>query len=321
VKIIGLFEQFINERKIRDVLYHFTGITQLVDILKAGKMFGSLVVGSRIETKIGRGRLFYISFSRNMHGSSGYANSWADDGVRIILDKRSVSNHGKLVPVDYHGMSGVSKSFDEFEDRLLMKRNSIPNIAKHIISIHIYKQNSSGADDMATVLSMTTDAGIPVYVFNNRRAYDVGDISKAIDIPISGKVQDYPKPLTKNNMDRLIKVIAVLAYIDPDLESYFLDSMASNTDFQQWLSIRGYDNNWLSDSMDTAKDELINNYIHSYNAGSGVSAIQFVDTTNLNIKLIRRVKHPVMAIGLGMIAHTMKKYRLASIEDVFKKIP
>lgn len=185
-----------------DNLYHYTGVSEIRDILKTNTIKLTYSHGTRAELEYQRGRPFYFSMSREkvgryVRGSSSrdklYPNNWYSI---IELDGRLLSNNYKIVPVDYW-QSGRDRS--ESEDRLVSYKNTIPNANKYIKGIHVYvnledlkKRDKRVLHIMYEMNKEAKDKNIPLYYYTDPNAYMQLRTSKSVDIPdiISGP-QDF----------------------------------------------------------------------------------------------------------------------------------
>jgi len=321
MKLIKTFEQHINERKIRDVLYHFTGITQLVNILKSNRMCGSLVLGSDIEMKFNKSKPYYISFTRGIHGGIGYAAKY-NDGARIVFNRRSIRNHGKLVPVDYYKGKRFGKNDDEMEDRLIMDKGCIQYIMNHIEEIHIYDSdliNNVLTDEIRVITNICHKHGIPLHIFDNKKAYDIGKINKAKDIDTSGPViNSFNRKIQPMDIEFLLAVFTIVSYGDPVIKNKFVNAMNGDADFKFFLLQKGHDDNWLEAELDRliAKFEIYT--ADSIARGYMAPFKDAIDNTKRNIHNIRRSKHPTIVKGMTILTQYMKRHRLTTIQDLYK---
>jgi hypothetical protein len=321
MKLIKTFEQLINERKIRDVLYHFTGILQLLDILKSNKMCGSLVLGSDIEMKFNKNKPYYISFTRSIYGNTGYAAKY-NGGARIVLNRQSIRNHGKLVPVDYYMGKRFSKNDDEMEDRLIMDKGCIQDIIKHIEEIHIYDSDlvhNILTDELKVISTICDKHGIPLHVFDNKKSYDIGKVASARSMDLSGAViNSFNRKIDSFDIEYLLNIFVIISYGDPVIKNKFVNTMNGDADFKYFLLQNGHDDNWLKTELDRliAKFEMYG----ADSIGRGyISAFKdAIDNTKRNIHNIRRSKHPTIIKGMDMFTSYMKRHRLGTILDLYK---
>lgn len=101
----------LNE-SLSDIVYHFTNIDALINILKTNKMFcQSILAGSADD--MSPNNLFYISFTRNKspYEGWGYHMSYGDC-VRIEFDGTLLNQNFKGSPVNYWGANHTGNKWD-----------------------------------------------------------------------------------------------------------------------------------------------------------------------------------------------------------------
>ena len=163
------------------ILFHHTYIRNLAQILDSGKFQLTFSLSGRPD----RGRVqedaFYMSFSRIRW--SGYNHGSGVGSAIIEVDGAQLNSNYKVKPVDYwqykFGTSHTNPGADEQEDRLVYKKSSIPAI-RYIrnISILIDKMDRNSE----YVVFKCKELGIPCYVYNDRRAFKLGDRRKVMAV-------------------------------------------------------------------------------------------------------------------------------------------
>lgn len=133
-------EDIINEA-LSDILYHYTGISALKNILETDKFYGKLGYFFDRELKLSKKRIFYFSTTRS---KSEISSDFSFLPVRIKLDGRKLSQRYKGAAIDYFGnpqgpstKSPKPKHPPEFEDRIMLDEPYIENASKYILSINI----------------------------------------------------------------------------------------------------------------------------------------------------------------------------------------
>jgi len=247
MKRLDLFEQFINEGRLSDLVYHYTDAKRAYEILKSDKLCGRYIADDKIQqSKTGPRGFFSISFTRTKYAGVGYPTIFniSPDGnsVRFEFDGRSLSNHGQAYQFDMGISVGLSRGYrdyeDEMEDRLIMNDRCITNVHKHIKSIHILLTNSN--DHIRTIKSLADRYSIPVYFYDGNRknnGWDYMDTRKAIDIDGNGAIIPDNKPLSSKRYSQYLEHISglyvIMSYNDPigkKMADDFLKRLATDVD-------------------------------------------------------------------------------------------
>ena len=172
---------------ISDIVYHFTHITNLINILKTDKFITGTNLGSPADAKIDKGRAFFFSTQRS-RGKSGYGRSGGN--VCIVLDGRKLSQIYKGFPVDYWGWSKKKSDWDtdseymtalqstEMEDRIVTDDPYIDNARRYIIEIHIMIDWAVKENDIEDMNKLAGD--IPVYYYTDEEAYKLINKKKSV---------------------------------------------------------------------------------------------------------------------------------------------
>lgn len=112
---------------ITDIVYHYTDLRSVYDILKTDRFRTSPAFEEDAEMNLGYN--FYFSTTRSP------LNSYTDV-VLIKLDGRKFGYRYKARPVNFFG-SGRSQDDNEMEDRIFTDRGFIPNASDYILEIRI----------------------------------------------------------------------------------------------------------------------------------------------------------------------------------------
>lgn len=177
LKKIQMFEEFnpILER-ISDIVYHFTYIRHLKDILTENIFHASTNIGASVDFKINKGKFFFFSTTRSK--SSGFTKG----DVKLVLDGQKLSQNYKGIPVDYWQYSKNPKDWDkysykdalksEMEDRIILDSPTIKNATKYIKEIHILLNKSIiyiSKDDIEYIISKSKQFNIPTFFYDNEK--------------------------------------------------------------------------------------------------------------------------------------------------------
>jgi len=166
------------EEGISQVVYHFTDIDALSNILKTNKIMTSVAYGTGADMATNKKRLYYFSMARSMR--STYAKEGRGAAV-IKLDGRKLGNNYKGSPVDYWGPGW---STDEMEDRIFTDKPYIEPASRYIEEIGVSMPLFDSIGDKKpqtytdrniewarTIQEEGKKLGIPVYIYYDSAGY------------------------------------------------------------------------------------------------------------------------------------------------------
>lgn len=150
--------KFINNKNIiinegvSDVIYHFTHMRNILNILKTNKINLSPVTGTvNYDFRVNRGKFYYLSLTRSKHRDVGYGSG----DTRITMDGKKINQNFKTIAIDYWGSERDPKKRDkitygsgsslykqmsrdyEQEDRIATNKSEINNAIKYILGIDL----------------------------------------------------------------------------------------------------------------------------------------------------------------------------------------
>lgn len=167
--LLLLIEGLINEGS-SDILYHFTSVNNILNIISTNEISLTSAVGSNADLSINSGKFFFLSMTRSR--SSGYRRG----GGKIVFDARALKQRYKIAPVDYWQYSkkrsdyeydsdykyAISKS--EQEDRLVSDKPIIKDAIKYIKEVHVLD------GEIINELKELCDLHkIPIYIYSNEK--------------------------------------------------------------------------------------------------------------------------------------------------------
>jgi hypothetical protein len=222
-----LKEGLITERQLSNVLYHFTNIENLYDILNENVMKSELpAIHGAMKTANHPDLINYYSFSftRMKNGSLGYQGD-GEYPVRIQFDGFKLQQiSGKKEQFDYYShrhdninpdtstlpskrtyntKTDRNQNYNEAEDRILIHSDNgvgeIPNISKYITRIDVYLSPYR----RITVASKLSKYQDRIHFYNNRKDFDF-QTDNTIDldewIKVAQKRQDEPDEFERFKM-------------------------------------------------------------------------------------------------------------------------
>lgn len=192
------------------VVYHFTSINTLIDILRRNEFF--LTMATNKSDSIDKKRLFYLSTQRTRSNQVGYGYNSNHSNVRIVLDGDALNQRysgksydywymgtgqGERAKNDYH-----RRSF-EFEDRILSNDPVIPNARKYIKRVDILL-NGRVKDEVTLASIALYMLREKVFVYDNIRDFNA-QTDNTVNDRIANEYQNGVVTLSKNVFDGLKK--------------------------------------------------------------------------------------------------------------------
>lgn len=179
---------------LSDIIYHFTHIHNIINILKTNKINTSSNIGTQSDAQKDKGRFFYFSTQRSK-GKSGYGYHHNSNAV-LVLDGRKLMQKYKGFPTDYWNWSMSRKDYDdnqsyiealrskEMEDRIITDKPYIESASDYILEIHINISNPwyVKKKELFELQELSKRMTIPIYFYQDQDNYQLQNKSKAIDL-------------------------------------------------------------------------------------------------------------------------------------------
>lgn len=129
------FKEHILNEGISDIVYHYTYMSKLTEILKSNKFKLTTDASGGAETGLGKkGKWYFLSTTR--HKLGGYNLRAGDGYVMIKLDGRKLAQKYKGGPVNYWSDVGGNPAEKEAEDRIWHSEQFIDNATQYILEVH-----------------------------------------------------------------------------------------------------------------------------------------------------------------------------------------
>lgn len=216
----------ILKESLSGILYHFCDFESIYNIALSDRLILTSAYNKTSDFAFQRGRLFYISFTRQFNGNIGYAKTRNDTydnqfdkrtgkkrnmdssklWTRITFDGDLLSNNYKGIQVNNqsHGVDVITNR--QSEDRLITNEPYISNIHNYVLSVDILLPKKMRKDvyikreTMIRTMIIKSKFGSKIKVFTDETEYNN---------PYSKNYIDPRNFLYKNNIDdngnRLLK--------------------------------------------------------------------------------------------------------------------
>jgi hypothetical protein len=221
------FKKYLLLEGASPLLYHYTALDNAVNIVDSGKMLLTYSLQGRPDRRNDKDKPFYMSFSRTRHG---FKRESPFSAVLLEFDGKALNNKYEIRPFDYWGYSWEMQkdsgfSADEQEDRLFSYNPEIP-LWKYLRAIHVFfrlEDKISPSEQMAGFIKhKCNENDIPCYVYNDVKAWRLGNKKKAIEIESAEEKPNDPDSL-QSRLSRLKdydteKMLLVLKFIKNPLD-------------------------------------------------------------------------------------------------------
>lgn len=233
---------------LTDIIYHFTFANKLINILKTNQINLTPIFGTNADLELNSGKMYTLSLTSSRSSDIGYAASLPkQELVRITFDGRKLNYNFKSKRVDYWqhpkdpnnplykpNQSETSKNTklfykhisrqNELEDRIISDKNTIKPANKYIEKIEILNIDIENAE---TIKWYCDSLNIPVYIYDQEKYFDASYINKALKI--KAKLNDI-KPDRNYPLYYIEKILGLLTYKDPELETKIFNDISENFD-------------------------------------------------------------------------------------------
>jgi len=216
-----LREGLINEGA-SPILYHFTNVNKLINILSTNSFYLTSNIGSKAD-QIAGDKAYYMSFSRSKSIKQGYGTKFRFNGdARIKIDGQKLTQNYKVKSIDYWQYPKTPDmikypSSDEMEDRVISDNDEIPNANKYILSIDILIEPDKTVNQK--LIDLAKELNIKLYFFDNEKDFASGLPKRSIqpnmdDNDEENSISDYAfnldtiiGALTYKNLDKYKEVL------------------------------------------------------------------------------------------------------------------
>lgn len=212
----NLYDRVLILEKGSPILFHYTGISNALNMVNSGKINLTYAVGADRRSS-SKGKAYYFSLSRIRH--SGYQHGSPFDAVIFEFDGMKLGSKYQIRPVDYWGYSWdiqrTSPIADEQEDRLFSHDQEIP-LYPYLKSINVYvrpeSSNNFVEDNLKRakfIKKKAEENNIPFFIYNDLNAWRTNNRRKAVDLESSDEIPLEYSSMGDNGKDirTILKII------------------------------------------------------------------------------------------------------------------
>lgn len=298
----------INEG-LSKIVYHFTQIDNLVNILETNEFTLTSTLGSKSDYDVNKGRYFYLSTTRS--GSAGYRSG----NVKIVLDGDKLNQRYKGYAMDYWQYSknpkdwGDSNSYksmmnsQELEDRVISDKGTIPKAMSYIKEIHVFIETwfKYGKNIINKIIEITKRHNIPLYFYKNKKSYILGKTNDAIN----------PNTIEFKDKDDVENKERTRRYYDEYRVAVLL-SLNNDKIYKEILS-------QVDDNFKKKMDETYKNDYHKYLSPRAIDDEEGFRVYRNAIESIRRNSDKLSRYLLTTAVRDIKKMGLKTLKEYYNK--
>jgi hypothetical protein len=264
MKHIKGYNDYILNEATADIVFHFTGIANIINILSENEMMLSPAVGIRADQEVNKNKFYYLSMTTTGAVNTGYARSISDKGkVRIVFDGRKLKQNFKTGRVDYWQAArqpdGTKDGFDrahrfnEMEDRIFSDKPAIENVNRYINRIDILIEDSEVSDSIRHIQYLANQKGIALNVYIKKDHINLNLTDKAVKVEPLAEIELNDRKLSFY----VTRLLSLLFYKNEELTTTVLNTLTS--DFGEIVEAKSIDRYRLN-SID---------FLHGVNADIG----------------------------------------------------
>jgi hypothetical protein len=333
------FNDFLNENKLfeslTDIVYHFTHVFNLIDILKENVFYASTNLGSSSDLSINKNKFYFFSTTRSK--STGYNIG----NVKLVLDGRKLNQKYKGFPIDYWKYSKNPKDYGdvqnnpsdkaaykrallsgEQEDRIALDDPEIKNATSYILEVHIllekYFMNRYKKSQIKFIIDELNNYNIPVYFYQIEKDYLLQNKKNIIDpLTLEGFKDEHKEDYVKTYHSKLYfldRIAALLCYKDANNFNKLIKELELNEEDIEKLKkqIKNDTYNYYQHDDKFTRSEF-NNVIKSeiHNRRS--------DHDKITVKLLKILADDLKKLGTKTILEYIDK-KLEQINEKFNNI-
>jgi hypothetical protein len=279
-----------------DVVYHFTNIDILLNILNEDKFNISTNIGSKSDLDTSKGKFFFFSTTRSKKAGFTKGN------VKIVLDGQKLNQNYKAFPMDYWQYSTNPKDWGdvdynprdrasyiqglkskELEDRIVTDKPTIDNAYKYILALHVvldaHTISYTKKTTIQRMINQAKEKNLPLYFYSNKENW-LNQTQPIDPLTLDGFRDESEEGYISNDRGvayRLGRVLALLAYKDEINKRKIIQTFGKDNEFANWLDdqIQKDSGNYLSYPNKFNMSEyttVIGNQIHNNRSNADTDA-------------------------------------------------
>ena len=300
-----------------DIVYHFTYLTHLLNIIKQNQFQASTNIGSKSDLQTSKGKFFFFSTTRSK--SIGFTKG----NIKLVLNGKKLSQNYKVAPIDYWQYSTkpedwgdvkndpqarasymLSLKSKELEDRIFLDKPTIDNAIQYILGVHILLNDGNiqhaTKKEIEYLLNFSKEKNIPFYFYTEEKNFlnQVNSVSNPLSLEGFGEEKEKYKEM--DPFYRLDRVFALLCYKSEENFNKVLKTFGKENDekfiskLKERIQKDGY----------TYLDHPSSFDMHEYNSVIGA-----------DVHNARSNADPVIRTAFKMLADDMKKWNAKSLSD------
>lgn len=223
---IQYFHNNMLNESISDVMYHFTDVQKLYNILKTNEILLSPSFINPSDTK--SKNLYFLSLGTSRSLGAGYGASMGTNQVaRLTMNGRALNQNYTSQAVDYWGHTRDPKKsnvrdvsrYDELEERILTDKDRIKPANKYISVVEILNADPKHA---STIKKLCDDLNIEFYAYDDINNFSNSVKTKALNVePVEGEIENSSRTYSSD----LIDTIAYLTFKDDELKQKIYNTL------------------------------------------------------------------------------------------------
>ena len=304
---------------LSDIVYHFTYIHNLINILDENKFILSTNLGSDADLNTSKGKFYFFSTTRSK--TKQYRNS----NVKIKLDGRKLQSKYKAFPIDYWNYSKNPKdwgnkndyiqslSSTEDEDRIVLNKPYIDNAKSYIleISILIDKHDIENLKNKYDQL-INLSKDVKIFYYTDKKSFLIEDKRNIVNInDINFIKKDSEEEYKYVERFSLWRLASLLSYNDDEMKNRVVEVLSKKIPKEDVL-------NTIDEKI---KNDKYNYFSWFKTSKQSVANYEYITVIKNEIHNSRSSKNDLNVEIIQLVVQYMNKHKLKNITDfIFKKL-
>lgn len=232
------------KESVSDVVYHYTRIYNLVNILKTNKINLSPSYGIGADQSLNYNKLYSLSLTTARNSATGYHSTGKNEKnakgkIRLEMNGRELNYNYKSKHVDYwqyprtKEITQMSGSYDEMEERIITDKNQISPANRYISAIEIYVDERQ-FKTYHEIEQLAKNLNIPCYFYDNGKDFNFSIKKNAIKLPDTyDETDEYNPNYTEEELEHrtliyIKRIAGIISYKDDNIKNKILKYAQEN---------------------------------------------------------------------------------------------
>jgi hypothetical protein len=305
----------ILEEGLSDIVYHFTYIHSVVDILEENRFKLSTNLGSDADLTTSKNKFYFFSTTRSK------TKQYRNGNVKIKLDGKKLGYKYKGFPIDYWQYSKNPKDWgdksgyrqtllsSEEEDRIISNKPYIDNSKSYILEIHILLSKFE-FENLKKLINFSKE--IPIFFYTDKKSFLIENKRNVVNInDINFTKEDSEEGYNYVEEFSLWRLASLLSYDDEEMKNKVVEVLSKKMSKQDVV-------NKIDETL--KKDNY--KYFNWFRLSKiNTSHYEYITVIKNEIHNARSSKNESVVDIIQLVVQYMNKHKLKNITDfIYKKL-